>query len=116
MSWLTLMHKQTAVYWSTPSSDGMGGYTFATPVEILCRWEDIQKMFIDADGNEVRSTSVVYLGQDVDIGGWLYLGDLDDISSADEDSPGSVSGAKEIRSFSKIPNFNASDFQRKVML
>ncbi len=113
---MTNLHQQTAVYWSTPSPDGTGGYTFATPVEIPCKWEDVQKKFIDADGDEVVSSSAVYLGQDVEIGGWLFLGDLDDISSADEDSPGAVSGAKEIRSFSKIPNFNATDFQRKAML
>ncbi len=116
MTWLTAMHRQDLVYWGTPSNDGLGGVTFATPVEIKGRWEDTQKKFIDADGQEVVSSSIVFLGQDVDIGGWLFRGTLADISSADEDSPGDVTGAKEIKAFSKIPTFDATDFERVAAL
>ncbi len=116
MSWLTRQHKQDLVYWGTPVHGGLGGDTFATPVEIKGRWEDAQKKFTDSNGNEIVSSSVVYLGQDVDIGGWLFRGKLTDIGSADEDSPGDVSGAKEIKAFSKIPNLGATDFERSAAL
>ncbi len=116
MSWLTRRHKQDIVYWGTPANDGLGGITFATPVEIKCRWEDVKKKFTDSNGNEVVSSSIVYLGQDADIGGWLFEGTLADISSADEDSPGDVDGAKEIKGFSKIPNIDATDYERVAFL
>ena len=31
---------ETAVYWGNPQNDGYGGFTFDTPVEIKCRWEE----------------------------------------------------------------------------
>lgn len=116
MGFLTRSHNQDLVYWGTPVNDGLGGVTFAAPVNIKGRWEDVQKKVIDASGQEIVSTSLVYLGQDVDIGGWLYRGKILDIVSADRTIPGNVSGAKEIRSFSKISNLPATDFERVAAL
>lgn len=108
--------KQTIVYWSSPVSDGYGGYTFNTPIEIKGRWEDYQQVFIDSLGVQSVSKAVIYIDRDVDIEGYLYLGDLDDIASSDEGNPKNVSGAYMIRSFNKIPNIKGSDFERKVLV
>ena len=107
--------KQTALYWATPMPDGWGGNTWDDPVELDCRWEQKQELFIDAHGDEVRSAAVVYLDQDVDTGGFLMLGDLDDISSSSE-SPDDVGEAFEIRGFAKIPNIKGTKFERRVWL
>jgi len=107
--------KQTAVYWASPSSDGYGGNTFDSPVEIDCRWEKKQQLFVDGAGKEALSSAVVYLGQDVDLSGYLYLGDLDDIASS-VTGPEDVSGAYEIRGFDKIPTLKATDYLRKAWL
>lgn len=109
---------QTAVYWGSPTSDGTGGRTFgsAYPVEVDVRWEQVQKLFIDGSGQEVRSRAVVYVGQDLDLGGYLYLGTLDDLSSAEQADPLAISGAYEIRSFEKVPDINAGRFVRKAWL
>lgn len=105
---------QTAVYWGTPVSDGYGGRTFSAPVEILVRWEQRQELFIDASGQETRSNAVIFPSQDVDLGGYLYLGDLDDLGSAPV--PEDVATAYEIRGFEKIPNIKVTDYMRKVYL
>ena len=112
---LTKSLKQSAVYWSTPVASGYGGYSFSDPVELDVRWEERQELFINVQGKEERSQAVVYLDQDVDIGGYLYLGELDDFDSSDPD-PQNVSDAKEIRAFQKIPNIKATSFLRKVWL
>jgi|2_EtaG_2_1085320.scaffolds.fasta_scaffold00255_9 hypothetical protein len=114
MSFLTSNHKQTIVYWGTPTKDKWGGRTFATPVEITGRWEDNQEVFIDGTGREAVSKAFVYIGQDVDLEGYLYLGTLASISSAA--SPKAVDGAFEVRAFNKIPNLKATDFERKAIL
>ena len=114
MSFLTRNHNQTIVYWGTPTKDKWGARTFTTPVEITGRWEDNQETFVDGTGREAVSKAHVYLGQDVDMEGWLYLGTLASISSAA--SPKAVSGAYEIKVFNKTPNLKGTSFERKVIL
>jgi len=116
MSYITRNHKQKIVYWGNPQQDGWGGYSFDDPVEIMGRWEDKQKMFLSSDGKEIISMAEVYLGQDVDLMGYLYLGELSEISSSEEGDPTSVSQAFPIRAFSKIPNLKGTLFERKAVL
>ena len=104
---------QTAVYWGNPVSDGAGGRTFADPVEVAVRWED---KFIDLRGREVRSRAVVYLAQDVVAEGYLYLGTLADLSSAEEGDPLSIAAAYEIRGYAKSPDVAGGRFLRQVWL
>ncbi|MCK4858882.1 MAG: hypothetical protein KAT58_12990 [candidate division Zixibacteria bacterium] len=108
--------KQTAVYWGNPQSDGYGGRTFDDAVELDVRWQDRQELFVDAQGREQISRAVAYVATDLDIGGYLYLGELADLSSAEEGDPLSVSTAYEIRAISKTPDIGADRFARKVWL
>jgi len=113
---LTDKLKQTAVYWANPQNDGFGGRTFDDPVEISVRWEDRQELFVDVSGQEARSRAIVYLNQDVDMGAYLYLGNLADLSSAEEGDPLIVGSAYEIRGFKKIPDIRAERSLRRVWL
>jgi len=114
MSILTRMLRQTAVYWAPSGSDAYGRTTFADPVELSCRWEDTAEEFIDAQGERQVSKAKVYVGEDIEPGGYIMLGDLDDV---DEDAnPREVSDAWAIRSFAKTPNLKATAFLRLVMV
>lgn len=110
--------KQTAVYWGTPVEDGYGGCTFADPVEIACRWEDKKEVYMSGSGEQLVSLAVVYVTQDVDEKGWLYLGLLTDFdSSLDTSKPKALSGTFEIKRFDKSPSLLVStDCIRKVYL
>jgi hypothetical protein len=124
MSIVSLLNKsckQVAVYWGNPVNDGEGGFTFDAPIEILCRWEDKNEIFLSSNGNEEVSKSVVYVLQDLNQEGYLYLGFLDDllenVDSAGELNPKEVSGAQAIRRFDKLATFGSTtDFLRKVYL
>jgi hypothetical protein len=107
---------QTAVYWGNPVNDGQGGYTFDTGVDIDVRWEDTQEMFIDDKGRESVSRAVVFVSRDVVVGGYLYLGALADLASAEDGDPLAVSAAYEIRKFDKIPSVDATRFTRRAWL
>lgn len=107
---------QTAVYWSTPASDGYGGRTYAEPVEISARWEQKQELFIDANGQEVRSNAIVFVSADLDLGGLLWLGTLAALDSTEEDFPETIAEAREIRSIEKIPDRSGAGFARRVWL
>jgi len=107
---------QTAVYWGSPVQNGWGGYTFASGVEIEVRWEDRTDRFLDPQGVEQISRAQVRVDRDVDVGGYLFLGDLDDLSSAGEDDPTVENNAFVIRRFTKTPSLRARWSSRKVWL
>jgi len=104
---------QTITYWSPGVPDGFGGMTYGTPEAIQGRWEGQNELFIDAEGNEVRSQSIVYLDQSVQINGYLALGEYTDSTDTD---PTTISGAKEIRSVKSTPSVDASQTLYKVWL
>lgn len=117
MTYLTKLHKQTIIYWANPTTDGFGGYTYTAPVDIIGRWEEKQEMFLDKEGKETLSRAMVYLSQDVSLGGFLYLGALADLASPiDETHPKNVSGTFEIRQITKIPDVKGVSFERKAIL
>jgi hypothetical protein len=116
-SLLTRQCKQVAVYWGNPVNDGEGGFTFDDPVELYCRWEEMKQVVTDNKGVEVSSRAVVYLLQDVDEEGMLYLGRLTDLSSAEEGDPKTVEGAYIIKRFEKTPALGSTTvFVRRAYL
>jgi len=107
---------QVVVYWGNPVVDGWGKYTFADPVELNGRWIDKTELFIGGNGKEQISSAVVLLDQDVDEEGYLYLGDLDDLDSAEEDNPMTVGAAFQIKKVMKCSDIRGDNFLRKVWL
>ena len=115
-NFVTRSCKQTIVYWGTPVKDGRGGSTFADPVELLARWEKIDEVIKAADGREVVSKARVWVLQDVDEQGYIYLGELDDLES-NPDDPREIDGANEILAFRKLPVFGSTtEFIRRASL
>lgn len=110
MSFLTRNHNQTITYWGAPVKDKFGVKTFDAPVQITGRWEDSTELFIDSSGRESVSRAFVFVGQDLDSEGWLFLGTS---STAD---PKSVADAFEIKQFKKTPNLKGTDFERMAIL
>lgn len=110
MTYITRNLRQTVTYWSPGGNDGFGGVSYGTPVNIKGRWQDVAELFIDASGNEVVSKAKVWIDTDVVNKGYLYLGES---TAAD---PETVSDAREIRQFGKIPNLRATEFERLVRL
>lgn len=122
---LTRTCKQVCVYWGNPTNDGEGGKTFDDPVELYCRWEELSQVVTDNKGAEITSRAVVYLLQDVDEEGMLYLGTLEDLyddyatdSSAGEvENPIGIEGAYVIKRFEKLPVLGSTtEFSRRVYL
>lgn len=66
--------RQTCTYWAQTALNMSGKGTFATPVQLPCRWEDVAHLFLNKRGQEVTSRSRVFLAQDIDLQGYLMLG------------------------------------------
>ena len=101
---------QTVTYWAPDSLDVNGKVAFTTPVTFKARWEDKSELFTDPQGREIRSQAIVYTARDVVIDGYLYLG----VTSSSD--PTTISGAKEIKNFSKSPTLKVTGFERKAIL
>ena len=116
--------EQDAVYWGNPQDNGYGGFTYDDPVEIKCRWEDSNEVISmagqDRKSRELVSKAQVWVVQDVDEEGYLYLGTLDStdaLSSAEEANPATVDTAYKILKFEKTPEHRRSNkFIRKAYL
>lgn len=115
---LTRMLKQKAVYWGPPVDDGNGGFDFPTPVEVNCRWENLEGTMmggtsgIKGPTHDVFDKSTVFVSQDVVVDGYLLLGDLE--SSMMGLDPTDIPEAKKITGFQKVPNFKAREYLRIV--
>lgn len=100
----------TATYWAPAAPDEYGQTTFAAPVSLACRWQDVAQMFRDANGNDQVSRAVVYFKQAVARQGWLFEG----VSAATD--PRTEAGAAEIRQVGKSDNLQGSQTLVKVFL
>jgi len=122
MGIITRMRKQVAVYWPPKSSESAGDdfdnygqpQVSLSPVQIMCRWEDVTEEFIDMTGTRQLSRAKVYVDRDVEVGGILMLGELAEITDATNIKKND--GAWEIRRFEKLPNLKATEFLRTVFL
>jgi len=112
---LTRQCTQTAVYWGAPVADGRGGFTYATPEDISCRWEQTGRILKSQQGEEYFNEAVVYVLQELEVEGALYLGSLDDLDSAPV--PLDIETAYIIKSFEQLPSLGSTtDFVYKAYL
>jgi len=120
---------QTAVYWGNPVQGGSGSMSYDDPVELApsdaaggVRWIDTHELFIDVSGKEVRSNAMVFVGRDLDMGGLLFLGALDDLTSGEQANPQLIERdsnhdqAYEIRGWDKTPDRGGDAFERIAWL
>jgi len=115
MSIIDRMRKQSAVYWGPSVPDGDGGFTFPAPVELRVRWEDIEGAVPDPQRQDQVSNTIVYVGQDVEIKGWLWEGALADLPSGTT-TPNELDDAHEIKGTKNTPNIKATETLREVYL
>ena len=99
---------QTAVYWGNPVNDGYGAFTYDEPREIKCRWTDKERIQSPAGGQEIHQKAEVLVYEDLDLQGWLYLGNLIDIEDELNNyevsaNPMNISGAFQIIAVDKTP-------------
>jgi len=110
---------QKAVYWGNPVDNGYNKFTYDTPVEIDCRWEGKEQLLRTWDGGGVNLNyiGVVWIGQDVDRNGCLFLGTLNDLDSGAAEDPLMMDTVYRIQQFEKLPALNSTTtFIRRVFL
>jgi len=115
MALLDRMRRQDAVYWAPDTTSPTGQPTYAAPIDIKVRWEDVQEEYIGKDGTTQVSNAIVFVGLDVVLDGVLMLGTVaDDV--VEELDPTAHVGAGAIMKVDKIPNKKATKFLRIATL
>ena len=112
MSIIRTMLRQKAVYWAEGAHDDFGSPNAANPVEVKCRWEDKHVEFTDTAGKKKLSNAIVYVDRDLEVGGMLMLGEVNDLTTT---SPPSE-GVYHIQMFDKTPNLRANQTLRMATL
>jgi len=97
---------QDIVYWPKPTIDGYNRETFVAPSEIKGRWEDVKEIITSKDGEEILSMARAFLTQEVEEGGYMYLGTTAD-SEYDAD-PTNMDEALRIIAFRKLPELSST--------
>lgn len=129
MGIISKMRRQNAIYWPPAVVDDFGKESHGTLVELVLvphgggnyrvRWQDKNEEYLDAEGTTRHSNAVVYApvlpnSGEVEVGGFLWLGDRAALTS--ETEPRSNTGAHEIRRFDKLPNLKATEYLRTAYL
>lgn len=109
---------QYATYWPPGSPDGEGGMEGVNPVVIRCRWQDVAVLFRNAQGEQLTSSSVVYVDRAVEVGGLLAEGDLsEDFASDGWLDPDTLYGAaRPVRGINRSPSVDATRVLHKAFL
>lgn len=92
---------QTLTYWApsaVATTDLYGKPTFSAPVQLSCRWEDRTEQLKDKKGEEFISKSRIFLNDDVDLDGYVFLGTSVSIT------PSLLTGAYEIQQKGRQPD------------
>jgi len=113
MSLITKVLKQTAVYWAPAVYDKFGRRSFAPPAEISVRWEQRTTKYVTKDGEEKTASGKIMTSADVDVGGYLFEGELDSGTPVD---PSTNSNCWEVKHFDKTPNLKAIEFLREAFI
>lgn len=115
MSLIDKMRRQDAVYWAVDTTNPSGQPTYATPIDIKVRWEDVQEEYIGKDGTTQVSNAIVFVGLDVKLDDVLMLGTVEE-DVVDGLMPTEHVGAGAVMKFEKIPKIKPTKFLRIATL
>ena len=115
-SYIASLCQQTVVYWANPVNDGFGHFTFDAPVERKCRWENKEQVVNDDKGKGLIYRSIIYLTEDVDTDGLLWLGELADLTPTQQANPHEIPDIMVIKRFEKTPSIYFDSNLRKAFL
>lgn len=109
MTFSARARQDTATLWTRDGVDSVGDPQVSAPTTISVKWERKEAVFRGADGSERRANHVVYLGQDVSVGDFLFEG-----TSTNADPK--AAGALIVQDFQRIESFGGKKISRMALL
>lgn len=107
---------QDAVYWAPGADNGFGEKSW-TSTQIKVRWDGVSESITNKYGKEVISSAKVMVQQELNVEGFLYLGTLVSLSTAQKANPLLVNAAYPIQKLQTTPLFkSATKFVYEIYL
>lgn len=107
---------QDAVYWSPGADNGFGEKSW-TSTQIKVRWDGVTEAITNKYGKEVICNAKVMVQQELNVEGFLYLGTLTSLSTAQKANPLLVTSAYPIQKLQTTPLFkSATKFVYEIYL
>lgn len=97
-------------YWAFISLDQFSKATFAAPVQLRCRWQDVAVLFKDSQGQQRTSSAIIYPEYALGLKGYVKRG-AESLSY-----PVGVDGAYEILQVGDSPNLTGTATLNKVFV
>lgn len=69
---------ETAVLWRTAGKDRFNKPRVHSPIQIQCRWEQVQQPLFDPQARPIQYDAIVYTDEDIPRDSILWLGELAD--------------------------------------
>ena len=110
---------QTAVYWAPGAAGGDGNRAYDAAVEVAVRWQNKRVEFTNAAGKKDISQAIIYFdgaGTTILLGGRIFLGELTDLTVAEQADPRLVDLSYQVKANDLSPSLNASQSLRKAIL
>lgn len=104
---MRFIHKVTV--WTTTGYNIDARPTWAAPVVVDARWEDVQRLYATAAGDQATSKAMVYVDRKVAVGSYIALGVF-----ADAEPPSQV--AHEVKALRTIESLLGTDVEYRVVL
>ena len=101
---------QTATYWAPTGYNRRSEQTFAAPVQISVRWDDVEETYTSPMGEQRRSKAKVLVDQDLRVGGYLQQG------TSTETNPKGLPNAFIINAFNRFPTVSGTEVVREAIL
>lgn len=102
---------QDLTYWGPGQENQFGVKTHAAPILIKGRWQDHFEEIHTVGGNVINARAIVYPNQDLEVNGFLALGDH--TASAE---PTAVPVASEVLAYFEDPDLRSMGKVRKAVL
>jgi len=106
----TRHQNQILTYWAFISIDMYSKATFASPVQVKCRWQDVAVLFKDSQGQQRTSSAIIYPSCSLALKGYVKRG-IDKTAY-----PVGLSGAYEILQNGDSPNLSGTITLNKVFI
>lgn len=104
---MQFIHKATV--WTATGFDIDANPSWSVPTVIDCRWQDVNRMYMTAAGEQAISKSIVYTDRALSVGDYLFKGE-----SAASSPPNQV--AHEIKAFRTIENVLGTSVEYRATL
>lgn len=107
MGIITKSQKQTLVYWAYTGADLYGQPTYAAPVQMTCRWDDLIKQVFGMEGSPVFSKVELITRKRLEPKGLVWKGRLAQFTAALH--PDISTGVHEVLMVASTPNFRNTE-------